>query len=421
MKIVFGFLTASLVFKVISYMFVPNDDPSLKESSLIHSALSSSERQEKNIPSRREHRVDCSAIINGDMLEIKKAEALARKLRQEGAYLTAARYRRLCENCSEFLLKRGYVTSPLTPRERGFPIAYSILVAEDIEMAERLLRAIYRPQNYYCVHVDLKASEVNEAFVSMSSCLPNLVIPERRVSVEWGKLSVLEAELQCMETLWPRPAWKYFINLTGKEFPLKTNAELVEILIALQGANDVHGTLKETYRENWRFPHRAVWFRPMKGSTHVTLSRAFVDFVLHNKRARDVFKWVTTLKSFHDEAFFSTLNHNPHLGAPGSYKGNLELTEENKPHLSRYKVWNTSNETFCSANSWLRHICILSIGDLPLMVRSVKLFANKFSLQDDRLAISCLEEWLYNSTLNTNVGINTSYYSNLDFVKNQVR
>ena len=39
-----------------------------------------------------------------------------------------------------------------------------------------------------------------------------------------------------------RSKWRYFINLTGQEFPLKTNRELVEILTALHGANDIDGT-----------------------------------------------------------------------------------------------------------------------------------------------------------------------------------
>ena len=33
--------------------------------------------------------------------------------------------------------------------------------------------------------------------------------------------------------------WKYYINLTGLEFPLKTNWELVQILSTYKGANDV--------------------------------------------------------------------------------------------------------------------------------------------------------------------------------------
>ncbi|CAG5127221.1 unnamed protein product [Candidula unifasciata] len=95
-----------------------------------------------------------------------------------------------------------------------------------------------------------------------------------------------------------------------------------------------------------------------------------------------------------------------------------------KPFLSRYKIWNTTDDYFCYANRWVRYICILTTGDLPIMVRSVQLFANKFFLSEDRLVISCLEEWLYNSTRDNFLKtrhLDVSYYHNLDIVLNQIK
>ena len=40
-----------------------------------------------------------------------------------------------------------------------------------------------------------------------------------------------------MQYLWKAKSWKYYINLTGQEFPLKTNLEIVQILKAMGGAN----------------------------------------------------------------------------------------------------------------------------------------------------------------------------------------
>ena len=44
--------------------------------------------------------------------------------------------------------------------------------------------------------------------------------------------------------------WRYYINLTGSAFPLKTNAELVEIFKLYNGTNDI-----EMLRQinNWRY------------------------------------------------------------------------------------------------------------------------------------------------------------------------
>ena len=52
--------------------------------------------------------------------------------------------------------------------------------------------------------------------------------------------SVLEADLNCFRELHSardRRNWRYLINLTGQEFPLRTHLELVRILSILNGAN----------------------------------------------------------------------------------------------------------------------------------------------------------------------------------------
>lgn len=57
-------------------------------------------------------------------------------------------------------------------------------------------------------------------------------------------MSVLDAELLCMKALRnvkrndsSTAPWKYIVNLTGQEFPLKNNLELTRILKTLNGAN----------------------------------------------------------------------------------------------------------------------------------------------------------------------------------------
>ena len=59
---------------------------------------------------------------------------------------------------SNFLILGRYFTKPLTEEEAQFPIAYSILFYNDLQQTEKLLRAIYHPQNIYCVHLDKKVA-----------------------------------------------------------------------------------------------------------------------------------------------------------------------------------------------------------------------------------------------------------------------
>lgn len=62
------------------------------------------------------------------------------------------------KDCAAFRTERGYITKPLSSEEAGFPIGFSLLMYKDSALVERLLRAIYMPQNFYCVHVDIKAN-----------------------------------------------------------------------------------------------------------------------------------------------------------------------------------------------------------------------------------------------------------------------
>lgn len=116
----------------------------------------------------------------------------------------------------------------------------------------RLLRAIYRPHNYYCIHMDKKSPQLYKKWLNrkISGCIPsevagNIIFIDP-IPVHHSYMSVLDADLACMRALWQLPSkdpasktppWKYLINLTGQEFPLKNNLELTRILRVLNNAN----------------------------------------------------------------------------------------------------------------------------------------------------------------------------------------
>nr|KAG5699092.1 hypothetical protein BaRGS_017775 [Batillaria attramentaria] len=209
----------------------------------------------------------------------------------------------LALKCDNLKRERSFVTSSLSEEESNFPLAYSILVYRDAEQVLNLLSAIYRPQNFYCIHVDAKAKRsYRQAIAAIADCFPNVFLSSRSVDVRWGRFSVLEPELVCMQDLWNYTHWKYFINLTGQEFPLKTNYELVKILTAYNGANDVRAT----------------------PSCHVS---------------KDIQRWCN-ITGVPDETFFPSLNHNPKLGIKGSFTAKPKY---NQPYMARYKQW-TSNK-----------------------------------------------------------------------------
>ena len=205
--------------------------------------LNNISKQNNNIPSRDVIQINCRGLINGSNDTIQEIKKIMKNTRfsavPDSYYITAA------ADCDVFVRKRGYILKSMTSEEEIFPLAYSIIMYKDVNQVERLLRAIYRPQNYYCIHVDKKASQnTSSAIRSIANCFTNVFLTSRSVDVRWGTFTVLEPELICMKELWKYRKWKYFINLTGQEFPLKTNLDLVRILKAYNGANDVEAAMR---------------------------------------------------------------------------------------------------------------------------------------------------------------------------------
>ncbi|RUS84602.1 hypothetical protein EGW08_007629 [Elysia chlorotica] len=426
---------------------------------------------------RQQTRVDCSALFKNNTHSVRQAVAIARvfaaeeekkyggkentylqkKMREDplasqhyrevmkwaGEFkrLTNTWYLNATKNCERFKWSRGYITSPLTQEEEEFPLAYSILVFKDIELVERLLRSIYRPQNSYCINVDIKSDpEFYRAVTALVKCFSdNVRMSSIRFDVRWATYTVLEPELVCMQDLWDmdeerhekdtakdgqkvesrksRKPWKYFINLTGQEFPLKTNYELVKMIKALKGANSEEGTRKRANKNRWGSKPAPYDINPVKGGVHTLFNRATVDFILHSETARAFVDWLKDT-DYPDETLFASINFNPHLKIPGTYNGTK--MEENES-LTRYKQWYGNN---CSSQHVVHSICILSTGDLYRLGASPHMFANKFYLHEDRIVIGCLEEKIFNDTRDEFKGIktfDTTFYSNQDFVINQVK
>ncbi|XP_064642861.1 beta-1,3-galactosyl-O-glycosyl-glycoprotein beta-1,6-N-acetylglucosaminyltransferase 3-like isoform X1 [Lineus longissimus] len=343
--------------------------------------------------------------------------------------ISNSQYSDLTKDCATFQKERGYVMGSMTSEEEDYPIAYSIVMYKDVEQVERLLRAIYRPQNVYCIHVDAKTSnETYETVTKIINCFPNVFHAPIRVNVTWGKPSMMMPDLICMAALLKHSTkWRYFINLTGQEFPLKTNGELVRILKALRGANDLEGTLKRrsthrfrySYKTKKRKPPPPLQIVPYKGNMHMTASRGFVDFIVNDPKAHTFYKWVEDTR-YPEETYFSTLQHNAHLGAPGAYTGNLPETNINsrKPFLSRYMVW--LPDTDCQGR-FVRQVCVMGVGDLQTLTTRKELFVNKLHLDFQFLALDCLEEWIFQKMREeyaTGRKLDTTYYEGLEFVRN---
>ena len=212
--------------------------------------------------------------------------------------------RGVTKNCQASRLKYAFNRWPVTTQEEQFPLAFSFKLHKYPDMFERLLSVLWRPHNLYCVHVDSKTPpDVYWRIVNVTSCFPNVVLTQTRINVVYASITSLYADIECVKVaLNSSVKWRYHINVCGQEFPLKTNLEMVQILTALNGTNDVEnyppnlslinrsykyksaihrGVNRATNETKAPFPDSAVQIR--KGSAYNCLQRRFLDWALQDE------------------------------------------------------------------------------------------------------------------------------------------
>ncbi|XP_007524335.2 N-acetyllactosaminide beta-1,6-N-acetylglucosaminyl-transferase-like isoform X2 [Erinaceus europaeus] len=235
--------------------------------------------------------------------------------------------------CSEYLAQAHYFTEALSTEEADFPLAYTVTIHKDFSTFERLFRAIYMPQNVYCVHVDGKArAELKEAVGRMLRCFPNAFLASKTESVVYGGFSRLQADLNCLKDLVASEVpWKYVLNTCGQDFPLKTNKEIIQHLKVFKGRNITPGVLppahavgrtkyihREILSDKTSYVHKTVQLKTPPphnmtiyfGTAYVALTRDFAVFVLQDQRSLDLLSWSKDTYS-PDEHFWVTLNRIP--------------------------------------------------------------------------------------------------------------
>ncbi|CAF1602291.1 unnamed protein product [Rotaria magnacalcarata] len=376
--------------------------------------------------------ISCQKLFESDPSELKNALALLSRTKNI-SLIANSRYNIEKEQCSAYRSERFNESFHVADSSinRQFPLAFNILLYENVEQFERLLRIIYRPQNFYCIHVDSDASlDVAEGVQSIVQCFKNIFLSSKREKVIYATFSRLQADLNCMKDLIEYPSWKYLLNIANTELPLKTNSELVKILSIYRGYNDIEGrwksrnTLRTDYvweviesintsyishlrrtKQKKKPPPGNVEI--VKGSAYGAFSRAFVEFVQKSSIAKELLDWSRDTFS-PDEHYWATLNYNIHLRAPGGYKAKSDPTQ----WTARYVIWGKRG---CQGIV-VHGICILSTADLPTLYNRHELFANKFQLKVDPIAYQCLEEFLINKS-QLNLPLNdAAYYRKMPFL-----
>ncbi|XP_044302332.1 beta-1,3-galactosyl-O-glycosyl-glycoprotein beta-1,6-N-acetylglucosaminyltransferase [Varanus komodoensis] len=370
-----------------------------------------------------DNHINCSKILQGDQQEIEKVklELLTVSFRKSPK-LTSNDYINMTQDCDSFIKKRKYIMEPLSKEEAKFPIAYSIVVHHKINMFERLLRSIYAPQNYYCIHVDKKSPESFLAAVKgIASCFGNVFIASQLESVVYASWSRVQADLNCMKDLYRRSmSWKYLINLCGMDFPIKTNQEIAEKLKALKGENSLETEKMPANKEvRWKKHHEIVDGKvknmgidkqhpPLStpifsGSAYFVVSRRFVEYVLENSNVLAFIEWAKDTYS-PDEYLWATIQRIPEVPGAASASAKYDVSDMNA--LARFVKWHYFEGDVSKGAPYppcsgvhIRSVCVFGVGDLNWMLRTHHFFANKFDTDTDPFAIQCLEEYLRGKAL----------------------
>lgn len=261
-------------------------------------------------------------------------------------------------------------------------IAYLLLVHQHPNQFKKLFQAIHHPDNVYLIHVDKKTPmpvylEI-EAFLNDYS---NASFLERKIT-NWGGYSLVDAHLRGMDVLLKTSMkWQYFINLSGQDFPLKTQAYIHDYLKGhpytdFMALHDQRLERPESINriENYVFetgpaitsvgPTRKNSYlsdvTPYVGSPWLILSRKFCDFVV-NHPDTDRFKTFYKNTLMADEGFFPTVLMNT------GYQ-NKVLLQDDAREVNRVP----------SPDDVAPRSLPYTMADAALLGQSEKLFAHKF-------------------------------------------
>lgn len=270
-------------------------------------------------------------------------------------------------------------------------IGYLILVHRFPEQFKRLFNAIYDPRNSYVVHVDKSSGETLDANIrDFLLPYPNAEVMEGRAAL-WGGYSLVDAELRGMQHLMEMDGnWSHFINLSGQDFPLKTQAQIMDHLRANPDREyikvlDQNKIRPETMRRIGEFVierggqiEQTLTMRPfIEGATPyignqwMIVSRAFCSFVCNDVRA-DRYKEFYRNTFIADEGFFQTVMMNTSVHG--------EIVNDDLRMID----WVSDGDIKLRPRTYMRQ-------DAAALKASHNLFARKFEQDIDGDILSILE------------------------------
>ncbi|VDM39584.1 unnamed protein product, partial [Toxocara canis] len=321
---------------------------------------------------------------------------------------------KIAVNC-EALRSRGYYSDS---NSDVFSIAYVRIVYKDYHIQELLFNLMYSPTNIFCYAIDRKASAIfHEQMRNLSQCFSNIHVTVTEYDVDSAGHNMDRSYLECLRLIRKLPRWK-------------TNREMIMILKALNGSNDISISVPFSHRipkhSDWSYKALQLFkdtsendnrvLQIAKGSTAASLSRAFAEFVVDKLNLTIILERFNKVPYGVDEMLIPTLNSDDNLDAPGGYT--RYCINNHSAFITRYVVWGWSRLP-CKSRRYRHNVCVFGLEDLKTLSSSRYLFANKMLPQNDYFAISCWAKRLYNRTHynHNDRSIDVTFYSRLASVR----
>lgn len=208
-------------------------------------------------------------------------------------------------------------------------IAYFILVHRYPAQFKRLFKSIYAPGNAYVVHVDKSSG------VDIAADIADFLAPYQGVEILepkdalWGGYSLVDAELRGMALLLSMDdRWTHYINLSGQDFPLKSQAYIRKFFAANPRKQFIRALdqFKKRPETMNRISHMFIEAHGKMTTTGITqpylagdtpyigtqwkaVTRSFCEFVCNDPTV-DRFKAFYRTSFIPDEGFFQTVMMN---------------------------------------------------------------------------------------------------------------
>jgi len=292
-------------------------------------------------------------------------------------------------------------------------IAYLILAFKLPEQLVRLVRKLSDRDTYFFIHIDKKIKpELFQHFVQLIEPNDNVIFIKRHNS-DWGRIGCIEAKLEGINEIKKMGVdFDYLINLSGQDYPIKSNQQIADFLQENYGKSFLnynpipyrdHPHLDDLinywhfyfYKYHLVFPKENMFFspilsqlwkpiarrikvrpklplgyKPYYGSSYWCFTRELIDYVHAFTRENQSFvRWFSHVQ-FPDEFFFQTMLMN------SPYKN--EIIDNNLRYID-----------FSSKKANPK---VLTVDDFPKFTGSGKLFARKFDQNVDNAVLDMIDE-----------------------------